>query len=522
MAGERFYITTAISYVNAPPHLGHAFEAVGADVQARYQRLLGRRVFFLTGTDEHGQKNAQVAASKGVTPQQHVDEVAAEFRRVWRELAISHDDFIRTTEPRHHRASQLLWDTVARNGDIYLGKYEGWYDVKEESFITESEMRVQGLEPDGKRIRRMAEDAYFFRLEKYRPRVKEFLEANPGFVAPEFRRNEVLHSFLASELPDLCVSRTSINWGIPVAGAPGHVMYVWFDALTNYITGIGYGDPERADSFRDWWPADVHVIGKDILKFHALVWPAMLMAAGIEPPRSVFGHGFVNVLRREPGAGEVAEKMSKSAGNAIGPMEFAAQIGVEPLRYFLMREISFGADGLFSESSMRDRYTSDLANTLGNLLSRTTGMVERYLGGAVRRTTAGERTAVENALLADFEATMAEYERAMPAFEYHLALSRAWEFLNLMNKAITDVKPWDLAKDPAQGERLRVFLSSIVEGLAVSASLVEPFMPGTAVRMREALGIPHRPAWGDVRRWGGIFESVTMRKADPLFPRLEG
>lgn len=520
MSAEKFYITTAISYVNDVPHLGHVFEAVGTDVQARYQRMLGKDVFFLTGTDEHGQKNAAVALAKGIAPQEHVDTIAAEFKRVWDLLEISYTEFIRTTDPRHHEAAAQLWKRALANGDIYLGKYEGWYDVKEESFITETELKARGIEPDGKNIRRMSEDAYFFRLEKYRLKVREYVEANPGFVQPESRRNEVLGSFLANELPDLCVSRTSLTWGIPVPDAPGHVMYVWFDALTNYITGIGFGDPAREADWKKWWPCDVHVLGKDILKFHAVIWPAMLFSAGIEPPKAVFGHGFINVMRKD--AAEV-EKMSKSAGNAINPLDYISTVGVEPLRYFLMREINYGNDGLFNEGSLKERYTADLANTLGNLLSRTTGMVERYLEGNARRTRPEEWTDAERAIVTLFNETVTEYERAMPAFEYHVALAKVWEFLTLLNKSITDVKPWDLAKDmAANGERLRVFLCVIIEGLAATASFIEPFMPQTSLRMRESLGAAQGPpAWKDAREWGGCFDTLNMKKSEPLFPRFE-
>ncbi|MDX2177349.1 MAG: methionine--tRNA ligase [Candidatus Sumerlaeia bacterium] len=521
-AKPRYYITTPLYYVNDVPHLGHAFEVVGIDVQARFRRLLGHPVHLLTGTDEHGQKNAAVAAARGIHPRQHVDEIAAEFRRVWDLLLISYDDFIRTTEPRHHRASHQLWRAAQAAGDIYLGSYEGWYDVKEEAFITETEMKAQGLEPDGKRIRRVSEESYFFRLEKYRLRVREHIEANPGFVLPEMRRNEVLNSFLANPLPDLSISRTSLEWGIPVPGDERHVMYVWFDALTNYATGVGYGDPEQAERFAEWWPADCHVIGKDILKFHAVIWPAMLMSAGVEPPRQVFGHGFINVLRRDAEGGAASEKMSKSAGNSVNPLDYVKQVGVEPLRYFLMREMNYGGDGVFNEEALAERHTADLANSLGNLVSRTTGMAERYLGGAVRRTTDAERGAIEREIAAAWDATAEEYLRAMPAFEYHTALARLWEFYAVLNGAINRVEPWALAKKPEEAERLRVFLCAVLEGIAHSSVLLDPFMPGTARRIRAALGMPEdTPAWDDARRWGGLFETLQVKKAEPLFPRLE-
>lgn len=520
MSLGRYYITTPLYYVNDVPHLGHAFEVIGIDVQARYRRLIGHEVFFLSGTDEHGQKIAGTAEAKGLSPQEFTDRITAEFLRVWDLLGISHDDFIRTTEPRHHRAVHHLWRVVRDTGDIYLGKYEGWYDVKEEAFITESEMREKGLEPDGVRIRRMSEDAYFFKLEKYRERVRAFIEANPDFVQPESRRNEVLNSFLANPIPDLCVSRTSITWGIPVPEAPGHVVYVWFDALTNYASAVGLGDPAQADRFAKWWPADMHVIGKDILKFHCVIWPAMLLAAGMEPPRHVFGHGFITILNKADG-GEEGVKMSKSLGNAVNPLAYVERFGAEPLRYFLMREMNYGGDGSFSDEAMENRYNGDLANNLGNLLSRTAGMVEKYLAGKASRTADADRTIMERTIVASWEDTVKEYEAAMPAFEYHRALARIFEFVDLLNRSINDAAPWALAKDPANEDRLRIFLSTVIEGLAHVSVLLEPFMPDTSERMRATLGIASRPEWRDAVTFGGIFSTTKVTKGEPLFPRLE-
>lgn len=517
MAKGTFYITTPLYYVNDLPHLGHAFEVIGIDVQARFRRLQGYDVRLQTGTDEHGQKVADTAARRGKTPQEHVDEIAPEFARVWKLLGISCDDFIRTTEPRHHRAAQELWRRAVANGDIYFADYEAWYDVKEESFITETEMEALGLQPDGKRIVRMKEGAYFFRLSRYRERIRAHIEANPEFVQPDFRRNEVIGSFLRDDLPDLCVSRSTLKWGIPIPDAPGHVMYVWFDALTNYISAVGFGDPAQQDSFHKWWPADVHVIGKDILKFHAVYWPAFLLSAGLPLPRQVFAHGWIMVGRGDAQA--PAEKMSKSAGNTINPLAFCARIGAEPLRYFMMRSVNYGGDGMLNESELELRYKAELSDGLGNLLSRTLAMAERYLGGAVTRTTPEQRTDEEAALVQAWQDVVADYERAMPRFEYHTALGRVWDFIGAMNAAINRVEPWALHKK-GETARLAVFLSALAEGLAHVSVLLTPFMPETADRMRATLGVA-LPDWETATRWGGMFDRLTVAKPTPLFPPLE-
>ncbi len=511
----KFYITTPIYYVNDVPHIGHAFEVIGIDVQARFRRLIGHDVMFLSGTDEHGQKVAQRAAANGVSPQEWTDRIAAEFERVWALLGISQDDFIRTTQKRHHETVAKLWNDVLERGDIYLGKYEGWYDVKEESFITESEMRNQGLEP-GERIKRMSEDAYFFRLAKYREPLLKYIEENPDFIQPETRKTEVINSFLTPDMPDLCVSRTSIDWGIPVPNAPGHVMYVWFDALTNYLSGIGYG---RDDSqYEKYWPADCHVIGKDILKFHCVYWPAMLMAGGVEPPKQVFGHGFITVLR--PGASD-GEKMSKSAGNAVDPLPYVEMIGAEPLRYLLMRQLNYGGDGLFSEEAMISTYNAEMPNGYGNLLSRTASMVEKNLGGQIGQVADEEMTDVERGFVTQWAATVTEYERAMPLFEFQSALESMSQFLDVLNKSFNDVEPWKLAKDPAQSDRLRVYLSCVSEGIRGLALLVSPFMPESAAKMNETLGLTDQLDWETAKQWGAGFGKLNLRKGEPLFKKLE-
>ncbi len=514
----RFYITTPIYYVNDVPHLGHAFEVIGIDVQARFRRLTGHEVRFLTGTDEHGQKIADTAKARGEEPRQWCDRLAGEFRRVWDLLKISYDDFIRTTEPRHHESVARLWKKVEANGDIYLDKYEGWYDVKEESFITETEMKEKGLEPDGERIKRMSEEAYFFRLGKYREQILRHIEENPDFIQPEIRRNEVVKSFLRPDMPDLSISRTSIDWGIPVPGAKGHVIYVWFDALTNYISAAGYGRDE--EMFGKWWPADVHVIGKDILKFHCVYWPAMLLAGGVKLPKQVFGHGFITVLR--PGE-EGQEKMSKSAGNTVDPMAYVERIGVEPLRYLLMRELNYGSDGIFNEHSMIQRYNAELPNGLGNTLARTASLIERNLpDGIVRPIAREEMTEIEHEFVTYWEETVAEFERGMPRFEFQAVLGKVWGLIDLMNQRMNEVEPWKLAKDPAQTDRVRVFLSCVAEGLRGVGLLLSPFMPDASARIHETLGLsPEETPWEDARHWARCYSEMRVRKGEPLFKKLE-
>src|SRR5918998_5782947 len=395
---EPFYITTAINYPNGPPHVGHAYEAIATDAIARFQRLAGRDVFFLTGTDEHGLKMAQTARERGVTPHQLADEMSSLFREMDKRLDISCDRFIRTTEPEHHRASQAIWSAMEANGDLYLGRYEGWYSVRDEAFYDESELSDgpegeggEKLSPQGSPVEWTAEESWFFKLSAYQQPLLDFYAAHPEFIQPDTRRNEVLR-FVEGGLSDLSISRTSFDWGVPAPNAPGHVMYVWLDALTNYITGLGY--PDDTALFQRYWPADVHLIGKDVVRFHAVYWPAFLMSAGVAPPKMVYGHGFLLAS---------GEKMSKSIGNVLDPFPLAERFGVDALRYFLMREVPFGQDGSCSAEAIVARTNAELANSFGNLAQRSLSMIFKNLDGIIP---AAGKTLADQTLLNEVAGTV--------------------------------------------------------------------------------------------------------------------
>jgi methionyl-tRNA synthetase len=512
MAGRQdFYITTPIYYVNDKPHIGHAYTTIACDVIARFMRLDGRRVFFLTGTDEHGQKVEKSAAAAGKAPLAFCDEVSANFRDLARLLDISNDDFIRTTEPRHIRSCQALWQELERRGEIYLGDYEGWYAVRDEAFyaadeISEPDEEGRRLAPSGAPVEWVREPSYFFRLSGWGERLLEFYERHPGFVLPESRRNEVT-SFVRQGLKDLSVSRTTFSWGIPVPGNPQHIMYVWLDALTNYITAAGYPDTD-SDQFRAFWPATVHVVGKDIVRFHAVYWPAFLMAAGLAPPQSVMAHGWWTAD---------GEKISKSLGNAIDPLQLVQTYGLDQTRYFLLREVPFGQDGDFSHRAMVNRINADLANNLGNLAQRSLSQVQRNLAG--RAPGLGVPTAADEALLASARALLPSLRDAMEQFELHVVLGRIWDVLDAANRYIDLQAPWTLRKtDPA---RMANVLAVLIEVLRIAGILIQPVMPRSAASLLDQLAIPANARDFAAIGSGGVAEGTVLPPPQGIFPRID-
>ncbi len=475
---DRFFITTPIFYVNGAPHIGHAYTTIATDALARWQRLDARRVFFLTGTDEHGQKVARAAAEAGLTPQAFTDRISAQFRAMADAMGASYDDFIRTTEPRHYESCAALWLRLQAAGDIYLGAYEGWYAVRDEAYYAEDELTVQPdgsrLAPSGAPAEWVREPSYFFRLSAWQDRLLAFYAAHPEAIGPESRRNEVI-GFVRSGLKDLSVSRTTFDWGIPVPGAPGHVMYVWLDALTNYITACGF--PDEAGALWRFWPADLHIVGKDIIRFHCVYWHAFLMAAGIAPPKRVFAHGWWTVE---------GQKMSKSLGNALDPFELVATFGLDPVRYFLLRETAFGADGTISRAALIQRLNGELANDLGNLAQRTLSLIARQCDGRLpARGAVGEDDA---GMLAAAEALPALLRERMNRQALHEALEEVWKVVRAANAYIDRQAPWALRRtDPA---RMGAVLRVLTDALRVVATVLQPFMPGSMARMLDQLGVP--------------------------------
>jgi methionyl-tRNA synthetase len=472
-----FYITTPIYYVNDRPHIGHAYTSLAADVLARWRRLQGREVFFLTGTDEHGQKVEKAAADSGMDPQAFTDSVSQHFRDLAVTMGFSNTAFIRTTEARHKAACQALWEKLAANGEIYLGHYEGWYAVRDEAFYGPDELvERDGVKyaPSGAPVEWVREPSYFFRLGAWAERLLAFYEANPDFIMPASRRNEVT-AFVKSGLSDLSISRTSFRWGVKVPGDDAHVMYVWLDALTNYITAVGYPDENAAD----WrfWPADIHFVGKDILRFHAIYWPAFLMAAGLAPPRRVFAHGWWT---------NEGQKISKSLGNVIDPVALVEEFGLDPVRYFLLREVPFGQDGDFSRAALVNRLNGELANALGNLANRTLSLIQRNCDGRLP----------EPAPRAPGDATLTGLADALPATvgaqldrqEFHLALEAILAAVREANGYITVEQPWALKKTDAM--RMAHVLRHLHDALRAFATVLQPFMPGTMAKLLDQLGVP--------------------------------
>lgn len=507
-----FYITTAISYPNGRPHIGHAYEAIATDAIARFQRLMGRDVFFMTGTDEHGLKMVQTARDKGIETAALAEEMSSYFKKMDDSLNISYDRFIRTSEPAHHVASQAIWQAMEANGDLYLDRYEGWYSIRDEAFYDEKEL-VEGeggekLSPQGTPVTWTAEESWFFRLSKYQQPLLDLYNAQPDFIRPDSRRNETMR-FVEGGLSDLSVSRTSFDWGVKVPGSDGHVMYVWVDALTNYLTGVGY--PEDSEAFRKYWPADYHIIGKDIVRFHAVYWPAFLMSAGIPLPRQVFGHGFL--LNR-------GEKMSKSLGNVADPLELAEAFGVDQLRYFLLSEVTFGNDGSYSAEAIVTRCNADLANSFGNLAQRTLSFIAKNLG-ALPDCGRGEPAD------ADLLALIAQITRKdVPTAFADLGLSQgieAWlRGVFACNQYIDAQAPWALRKsDP---DRMMAVLATLYRVIRDLAIVITPVIPAAAAKLLDQMGAEARDfaALEDDGWYGALVASgFELALPSPIFPRLE-
>jgi methionine--tRNA ligase len=504
---EKYYITTPIYYPSANFHIGHCYTTIIADSIARYQRLKEKDVFFLTGTDEHGQKIENKAKEKGVTPKEYVDEIVENAKDLWKSLGISYDKFIRTTDEYHEKAVQKIFDKLYEQGDIYLDKYKGLYCTPCESFWTETQL-VDGKCPDcGREVSLVEEESYFFRLSKYQKRIEELYKTNPEFIKPESRKNEMINNFLKPGLEDLCVSRTTFSWGIPVSFNPKHVIYVWIDALTNYITALGYLSDDDS-LFKKYWPADLHLVGKEIVRFHAIIWPALLMALDLPLPKQVFGHGWLKID---------GGKISKSLGNYKDPREYIDKYGVDAVRYYALREVSFGSDGNFSEEALIARTNADLANTLGNLLNRTIAMTNKYFDGVISNSKVNEE--IDTELINKASNLKSVVDKNMEKLYISDALEEIFNFLRECNKYIDDTTPWVLAKEEKQ-ERLQTVLYNLLESIRISSVLLTPFMPTTTEKIFKQLNT-NLNTYDTLNEFGALENNHKLGQIEVLFKRIE-